>query len=148
MEMSLELVKTWLGRMNIPFNITPRNTIVILYNMENKYKFAVNIIPEGRWIQIAASMVHADEIPKKRKEEILADLLKGNWKLNDVTYSMDPNGSLFSENDVGADSNFENFASEFGAVGFGVKYFFDEIGPKYGLRTPSEKFWVGIKSSY
>ena len=45
------------------YNIPPRNTIVVSYNMEDRYQSALNIIPKARWIQLVTSIVHADEIP-------------------------------------------------------------------------------------
>ncbi|MFX0050677.1 MAG: YbjN domain-containing protein [Candidatus Hodarchaeota archaeon] len=136
--MTLEKVKDWLEKMELKFKVLHDN-IVILYDVEG-IRFAVIINIMGNWIQIAASMVHNDEIPKEKREEILADLLKQNWELKDVTYSIDPKGSLFSQNDIPLDSNFNNFKSEFGAVVYGVTHFFNSIGPKYGLLKPSIKF--------
>jgi hypothetical protein len=136
--MALERVKNWLDQMNLKFKVLHDN-IVILYDVEG-VRFAVIINVMGNWIQIAASMVHADDVPKERREELLAALLKQNWELKDVTYSIDPKGSIFSQNDIPLDSNFENFKSEFGAVVYGVTHFFNEIGPKYGLKKPSIKF--------
>ncbi|MFX0182647.1 MAG: YbjN domain-containing protein [Candidatus Hodarchaeota archaeon] len=141
--MTLERVKDWLNQMELKFKVLHDN-IVILYDVDG-IRFAVIINVMGNWIQIAASMVHNDEIPKEKREELLADLLKQNWELHDITYSIDPKGSLFSQNDIPLNSNFENFKSEFGAVVFGVTHFFNKIGPKYGLTEPSIKFGVELK---
>jgi hypothetical protein len=141
--MALERVKDWLEQMDLKFKVLHDN-IVILYDVDG-VRFAVIVNVMGNWIQIAASMVHNDDIPKEKREELLADLLKQNWELKDVTYSIDPKGSLFSQNDIPLDSNFKNFKSEFGAVVFGVTHFFSKIGPKYGLLKPSIKFGVEEK---
>lgn len=136
-------IQAWMKSMNLKFQIF-NNNFVILYDIEG-IRFAVNVNIMGNWIQIAASIVHSTDIPIEKREDLLADLLKQNWILNDVTYSIDPNGSIFSENDIPLESNFENFRSEFGAVVCGVTNFFNSIGPKYGLNRPSESLWIGKK---
>lgn len=141
--MALDKAKNWLDLMNLKYQVL-NNNIVLLYDIEG-IRFAVNINSIGSWIQIAALIVHIDDVPKEKREELLIDLLKQNWELNDVTYSLNPKGSIFSENDILVDSNYENFKSEFGAVVYGVTHFFSKIGPKYGLTKPSDELWIGKK---
>lgn len=144
-EKSLSLIKVqkWLKKMDIKFQMI-NESIVLMYNIKN-IQFAVNINILGEWIQIAASTVRTQDVIAETREELYADLLKQNFLLNDVTYSLDSQGSIFSENDIPVDSNYENFVSEFNAVVYGVIHFYDKIGLKYGLDEPSEEIWIGRK---
>ncbi|MHA2224877.1 MAG: hypothetical protein ACXAC8_06720 [Candidatus Hodarchaeales archaeon] len=139
--MALVKVKRWLDQMNMKYKVKNSN-VLLLYNV-NGIRFAVIVTSLENWIRIAALIIRAEEIPKEKKGEIFADLLRTNWELNEVTYSIDPKGAIFSENVVLVDSNFENFKSEFSAVVFGVTHFVRNIGPKYGLEKPSNE-WINV----
>ena len=136
-------IQSWLSQMELTFK-SLREAIVILYKIEGDTKgsqFPVIINWGGGWIQIASLLAHSERIPPEKEKELYQDLLQHNWLLKDVMYSLDPNGSIFSTNHVDVNCNFENFRSELGAVVFGVSYFFNKIGPKFGLTKPP----IGIK---
>ncbi len=128
--MTFETVKSWLDQMNLKYSHNQEmNLFYLPYDIEGT-KFAVQIaIFDDKWIKVAALIVQAEMIPKGLHKA----LLNANWHLFDVTYSVDDNGNVFSENDVPIDSNFENFRSEFGAVVFGVTHFFDTIAKKLNV---------------
>ncbi|MFX1513029.1 MAG: hypothetical protein ACFFCQ_10615 [Promethearchaeota archaeon] len=128
--MSFEKVKSWLDQMELRYSHNEEMNLFYLPYDISGTKFAVQIgVFDEKWIKIAALIVQADMIPKG----LLRALLNANWHLFDVTYSIDDNGNVFSENDVPVDSNFENFRSEFGAVVFGVTHFFDTIANKLNV---------------
>ncbi|MFX1265213.1 MAG: hypothetical protein ACFFH0_07520, partial [Promethearchaeota archaeon] len=67
------------------------------------------------------------------REELLAFLLQENYALDDVTYSMDEKGNIYSENDIPEQASLDDFTSEFNAVVFGMMRFFDNVSARFGL---------------
>jgi hypothetical protein len=136
--MPLDQVKSWLDQMNLNYRVID-DKIILFYNLEG-IRFSVIITIGSKWIRIAALIIRSEDVPSQHKEQLFKELLQQNWLLNDVTYSVDPNGAVFSENDMPLGANFESFQSEFGAVIYGVTNFFVKIGPKYGLISPANEY--------
>ncbi|MHA1223247.1 MAG: hypothetical protein ACTSSG_06630 [Candidatus Heimdallarchaeaceae archaeon] len=123
-------VGEWLKKMDLTFAYNEeKRTFILPYEIDgNKFMVAVLVYPE-KWIKIAAMIVEKEKAPK----EMYLALLQENWNLFEVTYSVDQEGNVFSENDVTHETNFENFASEFQAVVYGVKNFFERIAPNFRI---------------
>ena len=124
-------VGDWLQKMGLTFLYNEaKRAFVLPYEIEgNKFLVTVVVFPD-KWIKILALIVEKDKLSK----DMYLALLQENWNLFEVTYSIDPFGNLFSENDLPQTTNYENFVSEFQAVVFGVKYFFDTIGKNFHLK--------------
>ena len=117
----LDKVKEWLDRMQLSYAFNKERRVFLLpYDIDGvKFSVLIIVFPE-KWIKIAALILEKDKV----NESVYKTLLKANWDLFEVTYSLDPEGNVVSENDITFDSNFENFQSEFNAVVFGVVHFF------------------------
>jgi hypothetical protein len=122
----------WLTQMGLTFAYNEeKRAFVLPYEIDdNKFLVTIIVFPDT-WIKVLALIVENDKIPK----DMHLALLQENWNLFEVTYSMDQYGNLFSENDLPQTTNYDNFVSEFQAVIYGVKHFFDEVAPKFRLKA-------------
>ena len=132
--MSVEQVKSWLNSLEVPFELEEdTSTFHLKWDVEGT-NFDVRItIRADRWILVAVLLLRPDEIPAESREDLYGFLLRENWMLDDVTYSMDEKGNLYSENDIPEQSNLENFKSELDAVVFGLERFFTNVSSRFGI---------------
>lgn len=132
--MSVEQVKNWLNSLEIPYELLEEiNTFDLKWDVEGT-TFDVRIaIRADKWIHVAVRLLRLEEIPQESKEELYGFLLRENWMLDDVTYSMDERGNLYSENDIPEQTNLENFKSELDAVIFGLERFFTTVSSRFGI---------------
>jgi hypothetical protein len=135
----LEQIKNWLNSLEVPFELEEDistediSTFRLMWDVEST-KFEIKItIRADKWIHVAVLLLGPDEVPPENKEELYGFLLRENWMLDDVTYSMDENGNLYSENDIPEQTNLENFKSELDAVVFGLERFFTNVSSRFGI---------------
>jgi hypothetical protein len=122
-------VGEWLSQMGLKFKLDSKKmTFSVIYEEAGKH-WDIRVFVGKHWIQIAARLAKASDIPEDKKAQIMEEMLKANYELNEVTFSMDKEGNCYSENDVPKVSNFENFRSEFTAVPFGIRHWMENIAP-------------------
>ncbi|OLS14811.1 MAG: hypothetical protein RBG13Loki_1570 [Promethearchaeota archaeon CR_4] len=85
-------------------------------------------------------LIRAIEIPKKFLLPLYERLLKGNFDLNEVTFSLSQTGDVFVEADLPIGTDYYNFESEYGSVEFGVDYFLTEIVPTLNELSVTDTF--------
>jgi hypothetical protein len=132
--MSMEQIKSWLNSLEVPFELEEdKSTFKVLWDVEGT-NFEVRItVRADKWILVSVLLLRQDEIPAECREELYGFLLHENWQLDDVTYSMDEKGNLYSENDIPEQTNLENFKSELDAVVFGLERFFTNVSSRFGI---------------
>lgn len=129
---TVEKVKGWLDELNLKCFISPNGSEIMLpYKIDDR-TFNVRIVIAPEWMQLFCQIIPANEIPEELVGAVHANLLLANFNLNEVTFSIDPEGNVYSENDLPADSDLVTFKSELGAVVFGYQHFFEQIAPKIG----------------
>jgi hypothetical protein len=130
----MEQIKSWLSSLEVPFELEEdKNTFKVLWDVEGT-NFEVRItVRADKWILVAVLLLRPDEIPAESREDLYGFLLRENWQLDDVTYSMDEKGNLYSENDIPEQTNLENFKSELDAVVFGLERFFTNVSSRFGI---------------
>ncbi|MFW9792845.1 MAG: hypothetical protein ACFFEE_00975, partial [Candidatus Thorarchaeota archaeon] len=118
----------------VPFELMEDiNTFKLIWDVEDT-TFEIRVaIRADKWIHVAVLLLRPDEIPQENKEELYGFLLRENWMLDDVTYSMDEKGNLYSENDIPEQTNLENFKSELDAVIFGLERFVTIVSSQFGI---------------
>ena len=131
---SIRNIKDWLNSLEIPFELLEDiNTFRLTWDVEGK-SFDIRVtIRADKWIHVAVLLLRPEEVPQGSKEELYGFLLRENWMLDDVTYSMDEKGNLYSENDIPEQTNLENFRSELDAVIFGLERFFTTVSSRFGI---------------
>ena len=77
-------------------------------------------------------IIYGNKIPTggNIKNLLYQELLRANFDLAEVTYSLDQANNIYIETDMPTITHFENFQSEFQSMPFGVLHFFNEIVPK------------------
>ncbi|MBD3190112.1 MAG: hypothetical protein GF308_05690 [Candidatus Heimdallarchaeota archaeon] len=129
---TLEKVKGWLDELNLNYFVSQKgNDIMLPYKIEGR-TFDVRIAIGPDWMQLFCQIMTTAEIPEDLSEAIHSALLLANFNLNEVTYSIDPEGNIYSENDLPVNTDLVTFKSELGAVVFGYQYFYEQIAPKIG----------------
>ncbi|MHA2117344.1 MAG: YbjN domain-containing protein [Candidatus Thorarchaeota archaeon] len=130
----MEQIKNWLNSLEVPFELeVDISTFKLMWDVEGT-NFEVRItLRADKWIHVAVLLLRPEEVPPENKEELYGFLLRENWMLDDVTYSMDEKGNLYSENDIPEQTNLENFKSELDAVVFGLERFFTNVSSRFGI---------------
>lgn len=137
-------VKKWLDKMKLKYAESKfEDEYALPFDIEGT-QFLVRVFVLEKWVKVAALVVPAEFVP----EGLHKALLKANWDLFDVTYSVDEDGNIFSENDIPSTSNYENFESEFNAVIAGVLYFFGAVAKEFSVsrRDTYDKKTVSVYS--
>ncbi|MHA1939455.1 MAG: YbjN domain-containing protein [Candidatus Thorarchaeota archaeon] len=132
--MSIEKIKSWLNSLEVSFELVEdTSTFKLKWDVEGT-NFEIKItIRADKWIHVAVLLLRPEEVPSENKEDLYGFLLRENWMLDDVTYSMDERGNLYSENDIPEQTNLENFKSELDAVVFGLERFFTTVSSRFGI---------------
>ncbi|MHA2208039.1 MAG: YbjN domain-containing protein [Candidatus Thorarchaeota archaeon] len=132
--MSIEKIKSWLNSLEVSFELVEdTSTFKLKWDVEGT-NFEIKItIRADKWIHVAVLLLRPEEVPSENKEDLYGFLLRENWMLDDVTYSMDERGNLYSENDIPEQTNLENFKSELDAVVFGLERFFTNVSSRFGI---------------
>ncbi|MHA1879568.1 MAG: hypothetical protein ACTSYG_04150 [Candidatus Heimdallarchaeota archaeon] len=129
---TLEKVKGWLDELNLNYYVSQEGTEIMLPYKIDQRTFNVRIVIAPDWMQLFCLIMAENEIPKELVSAIHANLLLANFNLNEVTYSIDPKGNIYSENDLPVETDIVSFKSELGAVVFGYQYFYEQIATKIG----------------
>ncbi|MHA1770463.1 MAG: hypothetical protein ACTSYL_12130 [Candidatus Thorarchaeota archaeon] len=132
--MEVEQIHSWLKLMQLPFTYDEITlTFKTEYNIDGK-NVPISIIPhKPDWIKVKVQVMALNKIPEDKRIDILKMLLVQNYVLDDVTFSMDEENIIYSENDIPRSSNLENFHSELTAVVLGALTFVKNIAPKLGI---------------
>jgi hypothetical protein len=128
----VEKVKGWLDELNLNYFVSQSGTEIMLPYKIDERTFNVRIVIAPEWMQLFCQIMVANEIPQELVSTIHANLLLANFNLNEVTFSIDPEGNVYSENDLPVESDLVTFKSELGAVVFGYQYFFEQLAPQIG----------------
>ena len=129
---TVEKVKGWLDELNLNYFVSQSGSEIMLPYKIDERTFNVRIVVAQEWMQLFCQVLQANEVPQELVGAIHANLLLANFNLNEVTFSIDPEGNIYSENDIPVESDLVTFKSELGAVVFGYQYFFEQLAPKIG----------------
>jgi hypothetical protein len=112
-------------------NIDPKKSIIIVPFEYESYQFLSHIIVGSDWFIVKASIMELSEVAPHVTNQIFVELLKANFILNDVTYSLDPEGkSVWTEADIPSDLDFEHFKLEYLSIVFAIDFFIKHITDK------------------
>jgi hypothetical protein len=159
------ILKIWLVKFGIPedrifepaadeIQNAPQDIRLLLENMLIvPYKYSVNKPDDGasllfeakvtilrKWINVKLMIIRHEEIPPKMRLPLYERILKANFDLNEVTFSLSQSADVFVEADMPVGSDYYNFESEYGSVEFGVDYFLTEIVPTLSEISVTDTF--------
>lgn len=119
--------------------------IVVPFEYEN-LQFLSHVIIGAEWYIVKTSIFELDESTKKIENELFFELLKGNFLLNDVTYSIDPDRkSIWCEADIPANCTFKQFKLHYFSIVFAIDYFIKNISNN--IKAPIQSTYHSEKSN-
>ncbi|MFX1534210.1 MAG: hypothetical protein ACFFDI_08325 [Promethearchaeota archaeon] len=127
----LSIPKNWLEKMDLDYE-EDQDSLILPWLIEEK-RFLMRIVTTEDFVQTVLLIMEKDQIPANKREQLYFELLKANFYSNDVTYSLDDEGNVYSENDCPLRSDLESFSSELKAIVSSVAHFINGIAPKIGL---------------
>ncbi len=134
MTLESEQIRTWLELMRMPYDYDEdRDLYSTIYDVEGHRLPVIIESTKPEWIKVRVRLGDLSMIPEESRFGVLREMLLRNYELDDVTFSLDESGVMYSENDIPRSSNLENFHSELTAVVLGALTFVREIGPKFNL---------------
>ncbi|MHA1341710.1 MAG: hypothetical protein ACTSRZ_17680 [Promethearchaeota archaeon] len=112
------------------------NMIIVPFNFEN-FQFLCNILVTPEWYFVKTSLLELDKSISKIEKELYFLLLKGNFELNAITYSVDPEKrSVWVEADIPTDAGYEHFRLRYLGIVYGIDYFINNVAEQ--LKAPLE----------
>jgi len=131
---SYDKAKGWLTEMGLKFMEKPEENKFFLLHKIGEFHYFVKIIcTDPKWIYSYIMVYDGVDLPAEKQRDVFRALLIQNKLKEDLTYSLDEENNIYSENDSPIDSNLGAFKSEYEAALNGIKIFNDEIAPKLGL---------------
>jgi hypothetical protein len=102
--------------------------------------FLVLIRIKNDWIWTSAALLLKDQFPKGREQEFLTECLKANHMLPEICFDADNEGNLGTSQEIHAtainnEGGFSEFKYEFFAIPACIKYFMNNIGPKFNIEV-------------
>ena len=89
------------------------------------------ILITEKWIFSKCLIMFGNTIPSGNiKHMLYQEMLRANFDLAEVTFSLDQAENIYIETDMPVHTNYENFETEFQSIPFGVLHFFNDIGPR------------------
>ncbi|MHA1371628.1 MAG: hypothetical protein ACTSRA_18160, partial [Promethearchaeota archaeon] len=90
------------------------------------------------WIWIASALLLKEDFPKNRENEFLLECLKANHMLPEICFDADQEGNLGTSQELHVTSintkgGFFEFKYEFFAIPACIKYFINNIAPKFDI---------------
>ncbi|MHA1819312.1 MAG: type III secretion system chaperone [Promethearchaeota archaeon] len=126
---NLQKCHVYLEKLGIQdLSVDPNKNIITVPFEFDDFEFLSFIIITQEWYLVKTSIFELDVLPKSSYVSLFKELLKANFVLNDVTYSLDPEEkSIWCEADIPSDVDFEHFKLEYLSIIFAIDYFFKNI---------------------
>lgn len=139
MEENLDLVVCYLEDIGIvDMNIDRKKLIIAVPFDYEEFTFLSHIVLSPDWILIKTSIFELDRLSESSLINLFAEVLKGNFILNSVVYSLDPeNKSVWAQADVPISADFETFKLNYFSIVFAIDYFMKNISPKLQMKLKS-----------
>ena len=143
------LIKAGIKEQNITVNEKDNSfeiPLTIEFKNSDPIILKTKILVTEKWIFSKCLIMFGDKIPITGKIEQLLyqEMLKANFDLAEVTFSLDQVNNIYIETDMPINTNFENFQAEFQSIPFGVLHFFNEIVPKLNSEIQRQNTFDGM----
>ncbi|MHA1776061.1 MAG: hypothetical protein ACTSWC_04765 [Promethearchaeota archaeon] len=143
MEKNLDLVVSYLEDIGIvDMNIDRKKMIIAIPFDYEDFTFLSHIVMSADWILIKTSIFEIERLAESSLINLFAEVLKGNFILNSVVYSLDPeNKSIWAQADVPISADFDTFKLSYFSIVFAIDYFMKNISSKLqmNLKSTAEK---------
>ncbi|QEE17663.1 hypothetical protein DSAG12_03500 [Promethearchaeum syntrophicum] len=141
MEENLSKIEKYLSDIGIvDMKVDVEKLIITIPFEYEEFTFLSHVVISTEWILIKTSIYEIE--PGKLNQQALlnlfSEILKGNFLLNSVVYSLDPeNKSVWAQADVPCSADFESFKLSYFSIIFAIDYFMKNISPKLQMRLKS-----------
>ena len=137
MEKNLSTVEKYLETIGIVDMKVDLEKLIITIPFEyEEFTFLSHVVISTEWILIKTSIyeIEPGKLSPTALLNLFSEILKGNFLLNSVVYSLDPeNKSVWAQADVPCSSDLESFKLSYFSIIFAIDYFMKNISPKLQL---------------
>ena len=126
----------------VDMNIDRKKMIIAIPFDYEDFTFLSHIVMSADWILIKTSIFEIERLAESSLINLFAEVLKGNFILNSVVYSLDPeNKSIWAQADVPISADFDTFKLSYFSIVFAIDYFMKNISSKLqmNLKSTAEK---------
>lgn len=110
-----------------------KNMVIVPFEYEDM-EFLSQIVISDEWYVVKVAIFELEGLDDDQIFDVFSELLKGNFILNLVTYSVDPERkSIWVEADIPAEMDFDFFKLEYISLIFGIDYFIKSVIPTLGI---------------
>ncbi len=141
MEENLSTVEKYLVDIGIvDMRVDVEKLIITIPFEYEEFTFLSHVVISTEWILIKTSIyeIEPGKLSQTALLNLFSEILKGNFLLNSVVYSLDPeNKSVWAQADVPCSSDFESFKLSYFSIIFAIDYFMKNISPKLSMQLKS-----------
>ena len=141
MEENLSTIEKYLEDIGIvDMKIDVEKLIITIPFEYEEFTFLSHVVISTEWILIKTSIyeIEPGKLSQTALLNLFSEILKGNFLLNSVVYSLDPeNKSVWAQADVPCSSDFESFKLSYFSIIFAIDYFMKNISPKLQMQLKS-----------
>lgn len=141
MEENLSIVEKYLEDIGIvDMKVDVEKLIITIPFEYEEFTFLSHVVISTEWILIKTSIyeIESGKLSQTALLNLFSEILKGNFLLNSVVYSLDPeNKSVWAQADVPCSSDFESFKLSYFSIIFAIDYFMKNISPKLQMQLKS-----------
>jgi hypothetical protein len=138
---NLDHVKEFLEKIGIGEINVDKSKLIISVPFEYEANdYTSYFIISHKWTLIKCSILALDSLDPSKVPSVLFEILKANFILNNVVFSMDPEGkSLWLEADIPIEADIERFQQSYFSIVFGIDYFLKSIVTRLNI-SPEPKY--------
>jgi len=141
MEENLSTIEEYLEKIGIvDMKVDVEKLIITIPFEYEEFTFLSHVVISTEWILIKTSIyeIEPGKLSQTALLNLFSEILKGNFLLNSVVYSLDPeNKSVWAQADVPCSSDFESFKLSYFSIIFAIDYFMKNISPKLQMQLKS-----------
>jgi hypothetical protein len=141
MEENLSTIEEYLDKIGIvDMKVDVEKLIITIPFEYEEFTFLSHVVISTEWILIKTSIyeIEPGKLSQTALLNLFSEILKGNFLLNSVVYSLDPeNKSVWAQADVPCSSDFESFKLSYFSIIFAIDYFMKNISPKLQMQLKS-----------
>ena len=141
MEENLSKIEEYLTTIGIvDMKVDVEKLIITIPFEYEEFTFLSHVVISTEWILIKTSIyeIEPGKLSQTALLNLFSEILKGNFLLNSVVYSLDPeNKSVWAQADVPCSADFESFKLSYFSIIFAIDYFMKNISPKLQMQLKS-----------
>ncbi|MHA1718903.1 MAG: hypothetical protein ACTSWX_10000 [Promethearchaeota archaeon] len=141
MEENLYTIEKYLEEIGIVDMKVDIEKLIITIPFEyEEFTFLSHVVISTEWILIKTSIyeIEPGKLSQQSLLNLFSEILKGNFLLNAVVYSLDPeNKSIWAQADIPVNSSYESFKLGYFSIIFAIDYFMKNISPKLQMQLKS-----------